>query len=171
MRYFPILAFVTIIAAHTAVAAPVCVSCTGPARTYACETPAGDASKIQGAALICVRELAERYNHAACAVQRNQPCDGTPEIVGNEDLTPAPIQTPPVQPPGSSPQAGLPSGEDDNREEKGLGQKTLDVMKKSGEAVESAGRSVGNAVKTTGDAIGSAAKKTWTCLGSGLSDC
>ncbi|MDX2265749.1 MAG: hypothetical protein NW215_12370 [Hyphomicrobiales bacterium] len=138
-------------------AAPVCVACAGPDRTYACSVEDAAGGVSRGAGMFCMQRLAEDHGHASCAVLRNARCDGDPVSYRADALPPA--AAPEVAPPADAEKPPTLAGV------------AKDAVAKSGETVKKTGETVGAALKNTGQAVGDAAKKTWRCIGSALTEC
>lgn len=103
-------------------AAEICVSCEGPAAAYRCDVE-GAASSVEadgGLQFLCIRDIAQRRGHAACAVARQGAagCNGEPwritrDAAGTEtdagSVVIPRLRTPPVD--GQAAQAASRAGE------------------------------------------------------------
>jgi hypothetical protein len=178
VRAFPAVALLAAAFPSARAAEPLCVTCSGPERVYACSVE-GDASAASDIAiqLLCIQELAREGRHQSCAVRKSAgACPGEPRTLAYvaPDLgAPVPTEFPveetaTVSPPAASaePAPEAPAGEPetlvDLAGEAAAG--TGRQLRKAGEAVESAASKTGTTIKN-------AAKSTWSCLSSLFSDC
>lgn len=136
-------------------AEPLCVVCTGPDQTYACELEGGDAAKTAGARLLCLREIADRHGHQSCSVSTMANCYGKLEIVRDGDIADVQLYPAPAQANASQLAPAAPAEQ---------GQSFSDTAKQTM-------HKTGEAIVGTGQAVGEAAKKTWACIGSGFKEC
>jgi hypothetical protein len=180
-----------------AVAAEICVKCTGPDANYDCVVnKSGPVDTVTK--LYCITALAKAGPHASCSIDRNTtaPCQGerreytipagldgalgggAPQQEANAPATNSPTANAPVIPPsatvppnnaaGTSPDQQPPQTTSDTPP------KTVQEMMEKSDTSKSAGnaaKSATTALQKAGSAVGSAAKTSWKCLSSFFSKC
>lgn len=188
-RLLALTATLLLVAPGTPGAEPLCVTCTGPDRVYACSVEGAAAPQV-ALQILCIQELARQGGHQSCGVRKaTAPCEGEPRTLAyaKPDLGVEPPSAFPVEE-AEQPEAPLarkaeaagtatePAEPETLIELAGDAAKgTGDQLKKAGQTVSDltakAGEAVGGAASKTGSTIKSAAKSTWDCLSSLFSEC
>ena len=164
--------------------ADLCVTCSEPAATYACALEGADpaAPVASGMQVLCIKEMATRGGHGACAISRapsgalcagqrvviarpaggvlsQDPAAGVPAAGTNAPAAAAPV------PPAKAPPATV----------EALAKEAAEQSKKDWEKTKSAvtetTEAAGQGLKKAGNSVGSAVKKTWDCVVSLFTSC
>jgi hypothetical protein len=144
----------------------VCVTCEGPATAYSCSMePGAEARSGRGLQIMCIQEIARRYNHASCSVRRNQvgACNGRVHMLPSRRAEPTgPNDAAAATTPKSEPDEGAPKNKvaPKSSEPKTV----LELAKRTADTTE-------KEIKRSARTVSRAARSTWRCLSSFFSEC
>lgn len=175
-----VTALTVLLAASTATAQELCVTCSDPPATYRCGFPQSAVQTTAGLQLLCIREAATRGGHKSCSIERTRAtaCDGplvSVDVPDNGAIAPPPAVPAQNQPEAPPPPPKLESTSQPPATVEEMAKATAEQSKKDWEAanakVKETTDNAGQNIKKAGSAVGGAVKKSWDCVVSLFSSC